>query len=432
MPVKGKGMEKEPFQKMNELINNVFNPAVELLSASDDHDMKLQALSLKSMTGHMEEVCKAAADPGKTIALVEFGFTPQLFYAFDCVPLILEGFSQQFAALRKPVIHEFLDAAELAGLPSEVCSTDRFIVGAAISGEFPKNSILVTCSQPCDGTRLAYPVLQKALGVPAIYIEAPTRYGREAARWYGKQIRKELIPFLEEATGRKFDIDRFREIIEESNRAYELVLEIIDSYTLTPLPVPASVMQVPYFLFSWNAGHPGATREIEAFHKEVVRRLKEGVPHPVEEKYRVIWFHIPPHFTQISSWMQKKLGACVVSTMLSGSAILDPIDTTDVESMFEGYAWQGLDMTMSLMRYDTRKMIEYTLQLYHQYRCNAIIVSQHVGCNNICGLAGIMRRHFQKEGIPTLFLELDYNDDRIVSTELLRSQIEDFFGTITV
>jgi benzoyl-CoA reductase/2-hydroxyglutaryl-CoA dehydratase subunit BcrC/BadD/HgdB len=165
----------------------------------------------------------------------------------------------------------------------------------------------------------------------------------------------------------------------------------------------------------------------------VIRRLKEGIPHPVEEKYRIAWVHIPPAFyPQMFAWMEKKLGASVITTSLTGSAILFPIDTTSVEAMFEGYAWQGLDMTMSLMRFDTRKMIEYTMKLYHQYRCNAVICTQHVGCNNICGVGGMMRRYFHKEGIPALFLEFDYNDDRVASVEQLKDQLEEFFTTITI
>jgi benzoyl-CoA reductase subunit B len=424
----------KPFERTMEMINGVLKPGLELFSASDDADWKLQALRLDGLIKRMENLCQAAEDPDKTVALVENGVYPQLFYAFDCQPFILEGFPGLFTANRKQVLHEFLDAAESSGLPSEVCSTDRFLVGAAACGELPnKNSFLVTCSQPCDGTRIAYPAMKKALGIPTLFLEVPTTYEREAARWYGRQIRTELIPFLEEVTKKKFDIDRFRQIIEESNKAYELMLEVHDTYVSTPMPVPAGLRAFPSQTFSSSAGHPDCTSSIEAFHREVIRRLKEGIPHPVEEKFRIVWGHIPPAFyPQMFAWMEKKLGASVITTSLTGSAILFPIDTTSVETMFEGYAWQGLDMTMSLMRFDTREMIEYTMKLYHQYRCNAVICTQHVGCNNICGAGGMMRRYFQKEGIPALFLEFDYNDDRVASVEQLKDQLEEFFTTITV
>ena len=167
------------------------------------------------------------------------------------------------------------------------------------------------------------------------------------------------------------------------------------------------------------------------FHAEVMRRLKEGIPHPIEEKHRVIWGHVPPSFDPLFfTWMEKELKVSVITSTLTGSPILRPIDTTNVETMFEGYAWQGLDMTMSLMRFDSRKMIEYTMKQFQQYRCDSIIFTQHVGCNSICGAGGILRRYFQKEGIPALFLELDYNDDRVVSAENLKNQIEEFFTSL--
>ncbi|MBI4764944.1 MAG: 2-hydroxyacyl-CoA dehydratase [Deltaproteobacteria bacterium] len=422
---------KNPFEKTTRMINEYAKPALEFLRVLDDEDMKLQALRVESLVERLEDLTEAASNPEKRVALFEFGLTPQLFYVFDCLPLCMETFPMRFTATQKQVVHEFLDAAESSGLPSDVCSTDRFLVGAALSGEFPKNAFFVTCSGPCDGTRIAYPIMQKALEVPTLFLELPSTYERESARWYGQQIRKELIPFLEEVTGKKFDGDRFREIIEESNRAYELMLDVYDTYTTTPMPVPATLRGFPWEMFLAAAGHPRATKSIQTFHAEVMRRLKEGIPNPIEEKHRVIWGHVPPTFDPLFfDWMEKELKVSMVMHMLSGSAILRPIDTTSVETMFEGYAWQGLDMTMSLMRFDSRKILEYTMKLYHQYRCDSVIMTQHVGCNSICGAGGIMRRYFQREGIPALFLEMDYNDDRIVSSDTLKNQIEEFFSTI--
>jgi len=421
----------KPFEKTTQMINEYAKPALEFLRALDDEDMKLQAMRVEGMVERLEDLTAAASNPEKTVALFEFGLTPQLFYAFDCAPLCMETYPMRFTATQKHVVHEFLDAAESSGLPSDVCSTDRFLVGAALSGEFPKNAFFVTCSGPCDGTRIAYPIMQKALDVPTLFLELPSTYERESARWYGRQIRTELIPFLEEVTGKKFDLDRFREIIEESNRAYELMLDVYDTYTTTPMPVPATLRGFPWEMFLAAAGHPGATKSIQLFHAEVMRRLKEGIPNPIEEKHRVIWGHVPPTFDPLFfDWLEKELKVSMVMHMLSGSAILRPIDTTNVETMFEGYAWQGLDMTMSLMRFDSRKILEYTMKLYNQYRCDSVIMTQHVGCNSICGAGGIMRRYFQKEGIPALFLELDYNDDRVVSGDNLKNQIEEFFSTI--
>ncbi len=421
----------KPFEKTMEMVNGLAKPALELFKTMDDEDAKLFIIRLNDSIGRLEEIAAAITHQNQKVALFEFGLTPQLFYAFDCVPLCMETFPMLFTANRKEVFYEFIEAAEAAGLPSDVCSTDRCIVGAALSGEFPTNSFFVASSAPCDGTRIAYPIMKKALKVPTLFLEAPYTYEKEAAHWYGQQIKTDLIPFLEAVTGKKFDIDRFREIIEESNKAYELMLDIFDAYTVKPSPIPASISGFPYASFIASAGHPRNTESTRLFHDEVMRRVKDDIQNPFEEKHRVLWCHVQPTFDgEFFKWMEEKLGATVVTSMLSSSPILLPIDTTDIDTMLEGYAWQGLDMTMSIMRFDTNKLLEFTMKAYHQYRCDCVIVTQHVGCNSICGAAGLMRRYFHDEGVPALFIELDYNDDRVLSSEPLREQVEDFFTTI--
>ena len=269
------------------------------------------------------------------------------------------------------------------------------------------------------------------MGIPALFIETPYTYEKEAARWYGRQIKKQLIPFLEDVTGNKFDLNRFRNIIEESNKAYELLVDISDAYTLRPSPIRAELKGFPYINFIASAGHPRNTENTEIFHKEVLRRVKEGITHQAEEKHRVLWVHVQPTFDRdFFTWMEDKLGASVITSMLASTPILRPIDTTSLDTMLEGYAWQGLDMTMSIMRFDTWKLIDFSMKIFQQYQCDCIIVTQHVGCNSICGAAGLMRRYFQEVDIPALFIELDYNDDRVLSSEPMREQVEDFFTTI--
>ena len=130
----------EGFKRTRQMVEGLAKPALEFLSVIDDPDAKLQALGVKDSIARMEELFAAAGDRSRKVALVEFGLTPQLFYAFDCVPLCLETYPMMFTANSKDVFHEFVEKAESSGLPSDVCSTDRFIAGAALSGEFPENA----------------------------------------------------------------------------------------------------------------------------------------------------------------------------------------------------------------------------------------------------------------------------------------------------
>jgi benzoyl-CoA reductase/2-hydroxyglutaryl-CoA dehydratase subunit BcrC/BadD/HgdB len=422
----------KPFEKTMEVVDGILKPGLQMLEESESQFAPLNAAMLRARIQHFEDLTAALTDTSKKVALFEFGLTPQMFYAFDCEPLLLESYPGMFSASRKDVLHEFLAMAEEAGAPSDVCSTDRFILGAALAGELPsENSFFVTGSSPCDGTRVVYPIMEKVLEIPSLYIESPYTYGKDAAHYYGRQIKAELIPFLEEMTGKKFDIDRFREVIEESNKAYELMVDIFETHKLSPCPHPPGLRLLPSGGFTSQAGLPRLTEVLKAVHEDATRRVREGIKSPVEEKSRVMWAHVPPGFDgTLFGWMQKELGASVVTTSLSSLATLLPIDTTDLDTMLEGYAWQGLDMTMSFMRKDTVESWNTTMKAFDDYNCDALIVTIHVGCNSIAGAAGLWRKFAREKRIPVLFLEFDYNDDRVLSSEPLREQLEEFFTTV--
>ncbi|UCD56949.1 MAG: 2-hydroxyacyl-CoA dehydratase [Candidatus Hydrogenedentota bacterium] len=428
----------EPFQKTMGIVNDLLKPMAQFWEQSpippyEDY-AHLMVAALDSTVKHYEDIATAMADKNRKVALFEFGLVPQIFYAFDCAPLCLEAYPNFFTRVNMNVVYEFLEAAEEAGVPSDTCSTDRFIIGAALDDELPDNSFFVTSSAPCDGTRIAYPILHKLLECPMLYLDAPYRDDREAIRYYAGQLKSQLIPFLEKVTGRKFDIDRFREVVVESNKAYELMLDIHDTYTARPSPHPSALKFIPYSTFIMGAGHSAYTQTLRLLSEDAARRVKEGrTGGPFEEKHRVLWVHVPPAYDrELFSWMEEHLGAMVVSNSLSSTAILEPIDTTSLDTMLEGIAWQGLDMTMSLMRYETEQLIDLALQAYDHYRCDCMIITQHVGCNSICGAHGLFRKVCRERDIPILFLEFDYNDDRVLSPELMRTQLEEFFTTVMV
>ncbi len=425
-----------PFEKTMIVVNDLLKPMAQFLRENPlppfEEFSHLHAASMERMAEQYEGIANAMADENRKVALYEFGLSPQLFYAFDCTPLCLEFFPGFFTGLNQNAIYEFLEAAEEAGVPSDTCSTDRFIIGSALCGELPVNSFFVTSCSPCDGTRIAYPILHKILECPMLFLDAPFRHDREAVRYYAAQLRDQLIPFLEQATGKKFDIDRFREAVVESNKAYECMLDIHDAFTVKPAPHPGLLRMMPYASFIQEAGDPRATEFIEMLREDVTKRVREGrTQGPFEEKHRVMWVHVPPNYDrEIFGWMEENFGAMVVAQSLSSTAILEPIDTSSLDTMLEGVAWQGLDMTMSLMRFDTEKLIDFSLQAYDHYDCDCMIITQHVGCNSICGSRGLFRRVCRERDIPVLFLEFDYNDDRVLSPELMRTQIEEFFETV--
>lgn len=226
----------KPFSKTMGIVDSLLKPSIQFLTESGDKVKQLHAGTLSTYVGIFDDIVSAMKNDRKKVALFEHGLTPQIFYAFDCAPFCLEAFPGLFASTSIDTVYDFLSAAEEAGLPSEVCSTDRFLLGATLRGEMPDNSFFVATTSPCDGTRLSYPIMQKIAKRPLCYIEAPFSHDRDAACFLGNQIKTQLIPFLEEVTKMKFDIDKFREIIEESNKSLELLIDIHETHTVKPAP----------------------------------------------------------------------------------------------------------------------------------------------------------------------------------------------------
>ena len=425
-----------PFERTVAVVNDILKPMAQFIqdNATPPHAdyTQLYATAINHDVAHYLDIASAMADENRKVAMFEFGLVPQLFYAFDCAPLCLEFFPAFYTRTDESAVYDFLEAAETAGVPSETCSTDRFIIGATLCGELPTNSFFITSSSPCDGTRIAYPILQKALECPMLFLDAPFRNDLGAVQYYAGQLKDRLIPFVEEHTGRKFDIDRFREAIVESNKAYELMVDIHETFRVKPAPHYGLLRSAPYMMFLHGAGRPETTKALSLFQEDATRRVREGrTEGPFKEKHRVMWVHVPPTYDRdLFSWMEENLGATVVMNSLSSTSTLDPIDTSSLDSMLEGVAWQGLDMTMSFMRYDSPMFIDFTLKSYDQYKCDCIIATQHVGCQSICGLRGLLRQACRDRDIPLLFIEFDYNDDRVLSPVQMRAQIEEFFETV--
>jgi hypothetical protein len=93
-------------------------------------------------------------------------------------------------------------------------------------------------------------------------------------------------------------------------------------------------------------------------------------------------------------------------------------------------AWQGLDLTMAVLRYDSMKFIDWTVHAYDYFNCDCMFLSLHIGCKSMLGMSGLLRKYLRKRDIPALFIELDYNDERVTSSEVIQEQIGEFFTTV--
>ncbi len=422
-------MAKQPLEKMEEILNGFLKPMAAMLSENpppDEGPFLLKTVEIYNR--NLQEAIDIARNREKKFVWYEFCLTPEIFLAFDLYPFMGEIQPSIYSRLRQDFIAEFIDTAENSGVPPEVCSIDKVLVGAILADEMPQPDFVITTSAPCDSSRTGYQLMEQLWEAPVYRLDAPFSDDSQAIKYYAGQIR-ELIPVLEKLSNRKFDIDRLREVVEESNRASEYIGEWNALRRLKPCPTPANILMSVYAAIINNFGKPHCTEYCKSVYEFARDRANSGTLKG--EKTRVLWVHVPALFDDtIFNWMASEFGAIVVDDMLSSYLRQLPIDTTSLDSMLLGLAQRGLNMTMGRLRLPAPVYVNDFLKSYHDYSGDCAILAAHSGCKHCWGAANLVREAARREDIPLLIFDFDFLDSRIVSTETLQHKIEPFFRTM--
>jgi benzoyl-CoA reductase subunit B len=164
--------------------------------------------------------------------------------------------------------------------------------------------------------------------------------------------------------------------------------------------------------------------------EEMEFKVESGIGTLTEEKYRLLFVGVPcyPIFRRFTEMFTDLGGSFVNSTYLwfaSGGAntgfecpLEDPI-----RGMAEGLL-VGLRDAMASMFFNTRPLLD----MAHQYQADGVVFHPIKSCRTVStGLADSRRALMQLEDIPSLFIESDMMDRRVVSEAQLKNRIDAFF-----
>lgn len=101
---------------------------------------------------------------------------------------------------------------------------------------------------------------------------------------------KELIRVLEGATGRRFDMDRLREVLDLVNETEEWFLKARDLVSTThPAPIGVSDTFTSVMMPQWHRGTPWGRDAAKMFHDEIANRIASGGMACPNEQIRLAW-----------------------------------------------------------------------------------------------------------------------------------------------
>lgn len=128
----------------------------------------------------------------------------------------------------------YMDIMENVGLPADSCRLSANAAGVAINDDYPEvGACLVTNNMPCDSSTMNSQLIERRIKIPTTVAGIPMRWEDESTDRYALAQMKEVIKFIEDTTGEKFDEKAFFEVMKQHNKEVRNEFEVWE-YAKTP------------------------------------------------------------------------------------------------------------------------------------------------------------------------------------------------------
>ncbi len=387
-----------------------------------------------------------AAQSGRGAAYVfVMGSLAELLRVFD-FPLVFPEINSLQTAVRR-VAHEYLNEAEDYGYSPDICGYVKADVavqlrrGSHPMGRIPKPSIAVI-TNACNTYIKWAEIWERMHGIPVFTLDVPGSRSQDTTtspghpdferdRQYVEGQLRELIPLCERVSGIPFDIDRLRDTMRHANtmsRGWKRVLELNQSHP----SVFNALSDGTIYLGVANGfrGTGTGARYFDDLVNEMEYKAAHGIGTLTDERYRLLFVGVPcyPIFRRFNELFTEWGGTFVNSTYLwfaSGGSNLGHQYDLDrpLESLAEGLLISVRD-AMDSMFFQTPILS----LMIDAYQAHGVVYHPIKSCRTVStGLADSRRALMASRDIPSLFLESDMMDRRVVSEAQLKNRVDAFF-----
>ena len=388
---------------------------------------------------------ETAANNGPSAYVFVMGSMAEILQTFD-LPMVFPEINSLQTAVRR-MAHDYLGEAEDYGYSPDICGYVKADVALQLRGgqhpmgQIPRPSIAVL-TNACNTYIKWAEIWERMYGVHAFVLDVPGTRRARAQTWPGDpgferdrryveaQI-QELIGVCEALTGRKFDIDRFREVLDHTNqmnRAWERIIELNKSHPslFNALTDGTIYLGVSNGLRGSREGSVYFNRLVEEMEYKAARRIGTLT----DEKYRLAFVGVPcyPIFRRFNEMFTEWGGTFVNSTYLwfaSGGANrgFEYDLNRPLASLAEGVLVSVRD-AMDSMFHQNLALEE----IIDGFDVDGVVFHPIKSCRTVStGLADGRRALMATRDVPSLFIESDMMDRRVVSEAQMKNRIDAFF-----
>lgn len=411
------------------------------MSVRKEESMLLQK---EMIAAHYDRLAAAPEEGRKVVYTFVPGNLNELVRSFDLLPVLPEINALQ-SGMRK-LSGDYIAEAEKQGHSEDVCTYVKCDIGMLKKGNIgptgkrlPRPDLLLLSYTGCFTFLKWFELLREEYGdVPVAMLHVPYqangRIEPHQRDYVVQQLRTEVIPKLEQVSGRAFDEERLREMLRLSARAEEDLVWTLESAKRTPSPIDAYFGGVYYIgpIFSAFRGTPEAVGYYEALRAEVQERLDAGEG-PItpegpmrHEKYRLV-VEGPPNWTSFREFWKMfydEEAVVVASTYTKVGGLYDRGFRHDPDRPLETLADYCLGCYTNL---GLPSRVELLEQYIREYRADGFLINSVKSCNSFSvGQLMMLRRLEERTGVPGAFIESDLVDPRYFSAANIKNRIESY------
>jgi benzoyl-CoA reductase/2-hydroxyglutaryl-CoA dehydratase subunit BcrC/BadD/HgdB len=330
---------------------------------------------------------------------------------------------------------DLIPHANALGYSPDICSYLTSDIGSYVTGQtplkkafgiekVPKPDVLVFNTNQCRDVKDWMAWYAREFNTPLMGIHThrnPSLLNDTIVSSVAKQI-EELVEPLEKISGNKFDMAELKKRVALSRECSDLWKKVLETAAAVPAPITffdSTIHMGPAVVLR---GNQQAVDYYKLLLKELEQRItnKEGAVE--DERFRLYWEGMPVWGRlRAHSELFASLKACVLASTYCNSWIFTDFDPDDpFYSMAKAYT------ELFIVRGDEVKE-KYMKRMIDLYKIDGIIYHDAKTCpNNSNNRYGLPQRLEKKTGIPSLVINGDLNDMRLVSDEQTKTNIEAF------
>jgi len=409
-----------------------------------DRSMVLQK---EMIARHFERLAAAPETKEPVVYTFVPGNLTELVRSFGALPVLPEINALQSGMRGKS--RDYIAEAERLGHSEDVCTYVKCDIGMLKSGNIgptgkrlPKPDLLLLSYTGCYTFMKWFELLREEYDCPTVFLQVPYQgdgtLAPEHRQYIADQLRNEVVPALEQATGKTFDEERLRHYLGLSAAAEDDLVAVLQSAKKKPSPIDAYFGAVYYVgpIFSAFRGTEEGAEYYRTLRAEVEARAAAGLG-PItpdgpldEQKYRLV-VEGPPNWTNFREFWrmfsdEKAVAVASTYSKVGGTYDFgfrhDPKDPLGTLADYCGGCYTNLNLP---------SRVDMLVNYIREYDADGFVINSIKSCNSFSAWQLMILREVEKRtGIPGGFIESDLVDPRYFSPANIKNRLESYLQMI--